>query len=121
MNAVIKMAVLLLRLASHMHSRKIRKSSLTLIQSRSALIKKDGVPIDRAGWLYLPCLEKYSLLFQPEETQDGKIYRYDLPEGSTLEILTPEGVKKAVVTNEAQDEVVIGARRVALGHLRLVA
>jgi len=54
-------------------------------QTRDTLVYENGIPADRKGWLYLPCLESVSHLFQPIFEGSGKVYRKLLRPGTKLQ------------------------------------
>lgn len=74
-------------------------------QTRDTLVYQDGIPADRKCWLYLPCLENVSNLFQPEEDSNGKIYRKLLLPGTTLQFSSIKG-KRVEVTEGVEERTV---------------
>lgn len=74
-------------------------------QSKRAVVKKDGIPADRKGWLYLPFFAKLSKVFQPKEDEVGKLYSLPVPHGTELEMAG----EKFVVDNTARETVALSA------------
>ncbi len=71
-------------------------------QTRDTLVYENGIPADRKGWLYLPCLESVSHLFQPIFEGSGKIYRKLLLPGTTLQFSGLKG-KQVVISDKGPE------------------
>lgn len=77
-------AYILLRLAANLY--KDRGCNIRFAQSKGILVLYNGRPADRAGWVYLPFLKRYSARFQPPHSGGKNLYEMRLKDGDKIEV-----------------------------------
>lgn len=75
-------------------------ANIVFKQTKGTLLYQDGIPADRKCWLYLPCLEGVSHLFQPCEDINGKTYRKLLLPGTTLQFSGLKGKRVVIIEGD---------------------